>query len=358
MWYQPSQPVYSIASPTKFEASDPELHAHSPRRRTGSIDNLRDRTATRNGSPISVYGSMPPPPAPSLEHESKGYPWASQTLMADPFVESGMRFMQNRYMARSSDGDQSMPDYSHSITPASSRNATNDFTNHTRPPSVLPSNDPQFDELIDNLRSRHENSSGTSAPANTRVSSAANTPPIQHRPSAAAEARAASYTQGRSRAVSNTTRDPPPIVGRENSDTSMKSRCSDELIGKSEGQDVKIQSRPTSEVRGRKEGRAKELEVPSHARKKSSKGSVGSGGKENTKATVTTTVILSEGKRKRASTVPGSNIVLKGGDVPSSSPTRKLSRKDAVADLSVDTEEIADESNLERAPLGSLDNIR
>ena len=358
MWYQPSQPLYSIASPTKLEASDPELHAHSPRRRDGSIGSLRGRITTTIPSPLSTYRSMPPPPIPGSEQEAKASQWTSSTLMPDPFVENGRRFMQTRYMARSSEEDQLMPDYSQSITPASSRNATNDFTILGGPSSVLPNNDPQFDELINTLRSRNENSSGTSAPANTRASSAANTPPIQTRPSAAAEARAASYSQGRPRAVSMTSRDVPPPMSCENSDASMNFLFSEEKAGIKDQANPKVLSKPTSDVKSRKEGKASELEPPSQIRRKSSKNSISKGDKENTKATITTTVVLSDGKRKRATTIAGPNVAYKEGEVLDSSPTRKVSKKDTVGGPSeISTDELTEEGMQGRAPLVLLDNV-
>jgi len=368
MWYQPSRPTYHPASPVKRDTptEDVDLHAHSPRRRTDSMSGIEERLGYKMPMQSSMYGSTQMPADAQGTSRSGIQPdgctpaWSSTMPMQDPFVESGQRFGRGHYGERSAESDLSMPDYSSSITPASSRNATNDFPTQIRSATTVQHRAAAFDELIPIFASRNDGMSGVVAPANTRVSSAANTPQIHSRPSAAAEARAASYTNERSRAVSITTKDAPPKA-RETSDISMKSHFSEQSSGLKDGSDAKQPHKPANEVKGRKEGRASELDVQNQVVKKASRSSIrtSGGGKENAMSTVTTTIVLSDGKRKRASTGAGLRITSKDEEALGSSPTRKMSKIQAVQGIlesSASDSEQSDTPN-PRAPLSSLGNL-
>lgn len=368
MWYQPSRPTYHPASPAKRETSseDVDLHAHSPRHRTDSMAGIDERLAYKMPIQPGIYRSTQMPTTVQRSSISGNQPdghgpeWNSVMPMADPFVESGRRYGQGHYGARTSESDQSMPDYSRSITPASSRNATNDLLTQIRSATAVQHKDGTFDDLIPIFHSRNDSPSGLVAPANTRVSSAATTPLIHSRPSAAAEARAASYTHERARAISISTKDAYPKT-REPSDVSMKSQFSEQSAGLKDAAEPKLPQKPASEVKGRKEGRASDLEVQSHVAKKPSRSSIrtSGGGKENATTTVTTTIILSDGKRKRASTGSGIRLTSKDEDALGSSPTRKVTKKQTVQSILESSASDSEQSDIanSRAPLTSLDNI-
>ena len=125
----------------------------------------------------------------------------------------------------------------------------------------------QFAEMFDAMSPRRVLGSGYYPPANTRVSSATNTPPATSRSSAAAEARALSYS-GKSRSVSNTTRDlPPPTHSRSPSEIAPRARTKSR---KSDSRQSEIGDEPinnpqkvvkkalSTNVKSRKENRANE----------------------------------------------------------------------------------------------------
>ncbi|MCJ1374044.1 hypothetical protein MMC20_005274 [Loxospora ochrophaea] len=355
MWYQPSQPIYSFSSPLDFGIVEPDLHAHSPRRRSGLLSHSRERTVPILPSASSFFSPMPPPPAPNLRSDVKEPDWSLPSVI-DPFVEHVPSFVPSRRIGRSS--DEEMPDYSRPLTPASSRNT--DWGGLSRPSSALQNSSCQLEELTNALDSRNTVSNETVGLAKSKVSSAANTPPIQTRPSAAAEARAASYPQMSTRTVSLTSKD-LLLATRDSSDTSMKSGFSEDQVESKEQRDTKIHLRPARQVKGRKEGRGSD-EILSNGRGKSLNGCVCQGQKENTKATVETTVVISDGKRKRADTVSGSGAPASIDDEEeaiNSSPTRKPSRKQQRGPLSGN---VVHDSSIEgttaRSPLNTLDNVQ
>ena len=368
MWYQPSHPIYNVASPVKQEFSNDEadLHTHSPRRRADSMTGIGDKMARKLPPQASSYRSMQPPlmMPPSVmqdfHHDSQAAAWNSLTQMPDPFVEGGQGYTQAYTTARSQKSDQSMPDYSRSITPASSRNATDSFSNTVKPLNTLQNHDSIFNDLLP-IFHPDDSSNGVAAPANTRISSAANTPPIPSRPSVAAEARAASYNLGRSRAVSITTKD-GHLRTRETSDVSMQSRFSEEQATMKHAIDVKVQARPASEVKGRKEGRVSELDVPNPVSKKTSTTSIGhTSGKENTPTIASATMVLSDGKRKRASTTPRLHFSSGDDALLGSSPTINAAKKKSVK-IRPDTPppklfEDLDDQIIERLPLEIVNNV-
>ncbi|MCJ1320939.1 hypothetical protein MMC15_006280 [Xylographa vitiligo] len=366
MWYQSPHPMYNVTSPVKKEplSETMDLHAHSPRRRQESMASLSGKLASKISLPPSVYKAMQSPAGmqPSamqeMNFEGRAAAWNSLTQMPDPFVEGNRTFTQNHYPSRSNNkSDVSMPDYSRSITPASSRNLTSEIPTHVRPANTMQNQEVLFSEMLPLFDSCEHDISGVVAPANTRVSSAANTPPIPSRPSAAAEARASSYSKERSRAVSITTKDVPPKA-REGSDISMQSGFSEDQASTKDIADVRMHIRPASDVKGRKEGRTSELDIPTHVQKKSSNSSIGSGtGNKENATRVTTTVVLSDGKRKRASTIP--QITSKDEEALGSSPTRKAPKKQTSKGHINPTcaREPFDDTLVERSPLGSLDNL-
>ena len=372
MWYQPCHPYYNWASPTKTEtAADTELHAHSPRRTENLTGGIGEKMET-DGQPLSnFYIPMPPPPAPRPGCEGENPMWRSMTSIQDPFMNGAnsmhrARFMHNRYAARSSIEDQLMPDYSRSITPTSGRNEGDPPANHGRTLNAQPNNNQSFEDIMNQLNPHSEGTNGVTAPANTRVSSAANTPPLQTRPSAAAEARAASYPLERVRAVSMIMKDPLTLAD-DNRETVMKSYLQGDQTFTFSGDPIssRLPRGPAGEIKSKKEGNVSELEVPRQMRKRSSNGSIDPKDKENSKTTFTTTIESSDGKRKRASTSTGSQTGVHEAEVMIASP-RKVSKKKVPKDQVERAERVErvekverplDDAGSLRAPLESLDNV-
>lgn len=112
------------------------------------------------------------------------------------------------------------PSSSRTVSPRSSKQLSTESWRHSRPSDDdqglgseltlceigLSDFQHQLDERMANISPRKPSSSGISAPANTRVSSASNTPPAGTKPSAAAEARASSYS-GKARTTLSAPRD-------------------------------------------------------------------------------------------------------------------------------------------------------
>lgn len=296
---------------------------------------------------------MGPPPPPGAEHGSAGSKWLPMTLMSDPFLGNDPCFTLNRYSTRQNEEDQLMPDYSRSMTPASSRNGAS-MTEHSRPHSVLPSNDRPVEGATTLVGYPNDENSRWTALANARNSSTPSILQVQTKPSAAAEARAASYAGGRSRVVSMTTKEPPQA--RETSDMSMKSHFSENQNAASLKSNVpsRPSPRPAGEVKGKKEGGGNELEIPRQARMNSVTALKGKENKENNKS-FKATGGLGAAKRKRASIMGAQNGATQGIDLTTSSPIRKVSKKADTSDVL--RSEGSDESEFARLPLELLENV-
>ena len=200
--------------------------------------------------------------------------------------------------------------------------------------------DSQFNDLMDQLSPRDFSAnSGISAPSNTRVNSAANTPP--EKPSMAAELRAISFA-GMPRSVSGSRRDPSiPFITRFSSNNCVnpssensRSASRPSELHHETGQDIQDKSkkkpvgRPAGNVKSRKEGRTSEtgLELlDSKSQRRTSAPSTNALGKENSGGA--NDERSGESKRKRVTQIATSEVNLKDrlGNADSS-PTRKLSK--------------------------------
>ena len=296
-----------------------------------------------------------------------------------------------------------MPDYSRSLSPASSRRS-HPLPNDSCPPT-LPSSrqasqvhnpainefdvsesigqpfqdhqshhpESQFEEMMA-LRSPRKGSamSGISAPSNTRVNSATNTPRLHSNGmSAAAQDRASSYPD-HPRSVSVTTRDPPPPVDQVSCSGTKSSSSRPLKVSPNIGNDVAeakpisdtvIKKKPIGRPKGRKEGKTSDMvdanESTNKVNRRATTGTISALGKENDNRS---TENLSDGKRKRAIDNAGSKITL--GDRLANhdelSPTRKVSKTQSaavviskgLADMPNSTGEIT----RARSPLGDIEN--
>lgn len=314
----------------------------------------------RNDDPfVSQYGSTSDPYLYRYRN-----PWSRST------TTSGDVSMKDRSRTTSDTFDEPMPDATRPSSPANSRRS-HPMPDYSRPQSLTNSRqvswytgeDPAamkvahlnyvderadidkevseslFNDLMNQLSPRDFSAnSGISAPSNTRVNSAANTPP--GKPSMTAELRAVSFA-GMPRSMSVSRRDPSThvitrLLLNNNADPSSgNSRSasrpsefhhenSEEVQDKSKKRSV---GRPAGSVKSRKEGRTSEMgdEMWSSKSRRASAPSTTAPGKENSGGG--NDERSGEGKRKRVTRIAISEVILKDrlGN-PDSSPTRKLSK--------------------------------
>ena len=382
MYFQAAQQFHTVAS-SRTQAADPDTHAHSPRRRSASrVDAHTKFNPTSGQIPAQLRGSR----HPGLPSDDPFGPLHG--LTSDPFTGGVSLYNYNKLWSRSntnsgdvsmkdpsrstSDGyDEPMPDITRPASPAGSRRSY-PVPDYSRPQSLASSRqvswykgedstavkvshlqhvdenleieeqggDNHFDDWMAGMSPRDFSAnSGISAPSNTRVNSAANTPP--RRPSPPAELRAVSFA-GMSRSVSITSRDPPPSFNTRGPSnistvseldhprsTSRQSQTHEEFGEETEDRVKKRPvGRPAGNVKSRKEGRTSDigLEVSNgKSQRRASAPSASALGKENSGSA--SAEKSGEGKRKRLTKVSGSKVnPKKSPNNPDSSPTRKVSK--------------------------------
>ncbi|KAL8675180.1 MAG: hypothetical protein Q9168_000433 [Polycauliona sp. 1 TL-2023] len=347
MWTQMTQPLYAPRSPYEVGVVDVGAHAHSPRRR--SIE----APAASVAPGMLMNNSMPPPARRAVMLNDCS--WAPNPPPQDPFIDKHRHQAPREWGTRVSTSDDSMPDYSHSITPRSSRDHSLHELQGTHGGSYLQP-DSQFEELISSLSPANPN--GTQAPPTTRVSSASNSPPTAHRAIGGAHSRAGPLLGQAPRSVSITTREAPgpgpgPVrTGREISDVSMKSRFSDRSsvseaqAAEGEHSHSRVERTPAVEVKSRKEGRSSDSDLLGPPSRQT--GTVRRRQKSATKEGEEMSASTGEAKRKREGAGSISNLVSEASEGAGSSPSRKISKtksKDNLGDTA-------------RAPLSLLENVQ
>ncbi|KAL8713346.1 MAG: hypothetical protein Q9220_002545 [cf. Caloplaca sp. 1 TL-2023] len=347
MWHQWPQQQHAPPSPCKLGTHDVDAHAHSPRRREGLSDFNRTINAGVVAPTMLSHLSMPPPARRNLMIGDTS--WISAPVTQDQFIEN-CKYSARRQSTQISISDDSMPDYSHSITPRSSRDAS--LRHMQDVPDPHPES--QFEELM--AAYSPVKAEGTLAPPTTRISSASTTPTAKNHNSGLTEHGAGSY-HGQARVVSMTTRDAPPPATRDPSDISMRSRFSDGQVAEGDYPTARINQTPASEVKGRKEGKSGDANLLSPGGRqraltgseiRQQKGIVKVGEEDHSSA--------SDSKRKRASVRGISELLSDKSEGHSSSPVRKASRTgDRDGWKSFEKGGSAEES-MKRSPLGSLEN--
>ena len=420
MWLQAQQQFYNVSS-TYPDPADAEAHGHSPRRRDAST--ARARLEAKMVPPGN--GTTGQRAFQDRGLNSNDPFWSQHRPVSDPFIGgvSFNSFYNNmascnttgsagdatmKSHSTSSSHNVPMPDASQPLSPASSRRSrrSHPMPDYSEPPSLAASrkgseyanpgtdglgrmpignmllsskwqdelgaekshDDSQFNEMMASFSPlRKEVVSGISAPSNTRVNSAANTPPGLHlRPSAAAVSRALSY-EDHNCAVAATTRDPPalftraPSAVKPHSDSRKSDSCQSEFPDNAnERVETTIRKKPVGRPRGRKEGKTSELtpDVFGNAQRRRTTDLVNAGGKENTESEKK----FGDGKRKRVSNMAGFKIALEDrvGNPELLSPSRKVSKTCLQDDLSAklgDMDELTAEGIVTKQPLGELDNL-
>ena len=353
MLYQLQNQICSLASPPKCSEPDPDAHGHSPRHRNSTVDSSQPKVmmvpsyAYQDHSASGLVASRNPPFAQPY--------WPQVPPVYGACYDNGGYHAYRRRPAPSSSGDQSMPDYSHSLTPSSSRNISHNHDPQDQMAEVFANVGGILDSCYHSPNRPVSN--GTVAPANTRVSSATGTPISQNRKaSTAAETRSSSYSHNQVRSVSITTRDPAKSAIREPSEMSMQSRSSDQ-ISEQDGEPAgKIKKKPAKEVKGRKEGKGGEREVSHHMKKKQSQDLAERDNKENSKGMTETASGLADGKRKRSTASMRTTGKVPSGSFLNSSPSRKVSRISNAKDQDLDN--LTTEGVMMRAPLADVGNTQ
>ncbi|KAI4140405.1 MAG: hypothetical protein LQ341_003849 [Variospora aurantia] len=355
MWYQSVQQTYAPSSPCKLGATDLDAHAHSPRRQNTARE--VDITAAIGVMPprLLLQTIMPPPASRTASMIDSNW---TTTLpqMQDNFGEEHKHQIPRRWGTTMNTSDISMPDYSYSITPRSSRDASLQDT-HEVPEVPFSQHESQFEELM--AVYSPVKASGTHAPPATRVSSAANSPPSTLSTSSGPDVRITSL-HSQPRAVSMTRRDAPLPPTRGSSDVSRNSHLAEVQTGDKGEAQPRIKVTPAREVKGRKEGKSNELDLtPTGGQRKAGTESSGRRQKSTANTSEENDVsFVTEGKRKRASTACMAIVLSETSDGPESSPSRKVSRK-GQRDGSRQWAESPDSpETVVRAPLGTLHNIR
>ncbi len=270
-----------------------------------------------------------------------------------------------------------MPDYSQSITPASSRDVTdgsvvrskanslNESFVHSKITSVNGGCcDPK--DTVELSSPRKDGTSGTFILTDNvnRASAPSPAPPLL-RPSAAAKARHESYSQMITRKVSEAaSADVQLWHDRETSDISMKSRFSEDLLERNTAGNSKVQKKPAMNIRGKKEGReskeskdSSEVEILQYVHKVTVPGSAKDVHKKGSKSAGESPDASSGPKRKRSQLRASKTFSTSENDLPSSSPSRKASRSEGRSgQTEYDSEGVCPSSD--REPLGDLLNVQ
>ncbi|KAI4208250.1 MAG: hypothetical protein LQ346_000130 [Caloplaca aetnensis] len=293
-------------------------------------------------------------PPPATRSGQTGEPKWAATARTPYHVEARNHQAPRRSTTHMSASDISMPDYSHSVTPTSSRDPSLHDV-HQPFDGSFPQQPSQFEEFIAALSPAK--ASGTQAPPTTRVSSAANSPPSTAlRQSEGPEVRVISY-HTQPRATSLTTLDAPPPSARGPSELSMNPRLFELEAGEMEAR-PRIVATPSKEVKGRKEGKSNEVDpLLSTDARKTLTGSGSRRPKSSRNASENHAIPESDGKRKRVSMTPIPNVLSEMSDGPGSSPSRKVSKKGLQDRVNSSGDSPQYPGTVVRAPLGTLHNI-
>ena len=423
MWWQGQQPFHNQNFPSpRTDLANPEAHGHSPRHQQDSKENAGSKLEAITNPSYMPHGLVAHPTCRAFGTFAESPFWFPHaSAIQDPFTSTtsptgvfntvatrtGKRprddSVTGQSRTASSTLDLSMPDYSRPLSPASSSRRSYPMTDYFHPPtqagsrhasgfgtstinehglsrleSMLQShqeNEPesQFSDMMASFSPRNNsNQSGISAPSNTRVNSAANTPPLQPSIPSTTAQDPASLFLGHPRSVAVTARDPPPRTFQTSHNGSKFSSDFDtaNITGSKEGtEDMKLQSEtiikraPIGKPKGRKEGRTNEIQgsdFPTNKTQRRATTGVSIGqGKENN---ATNDEKVSDGKRKRASNTAGLKIALEDrlANHDHASPTRKASkigREEASPPKQlVDMDDLTEEGVIARAPLGELEN--
>lgn len=314
------------------ELKEPEdTHTHSPTRHTtplaasaGKIANPATHIAWQYKS---FQGPGPISQWPDRLGESK---WAPQgpPLVQEAFIDPYMLDPAARHRgARPSWEDISMPDYVSSATGSRvhSRSMTGVSYEHSKHASIVsPIDDDAYAQLVQAVSPPKPLACGTRAPTNTPSS----VTPGGSKPSAAAEARAASYTREGSRSLAS--KEISRAGTRNGSESSIKSGLLPDPLAEAEATS-KLNVSPNVNVRSRKEGMSQDN------KENESAGDTPRRENERTNITPTRTVRRLSGnlesptetrRQRSTSSARGEAIALSKGESISCPPVPELAESD------------------------------
>lgn len=274
MWLMvPNGARYGPARYSTAKGLEDSAHGHSPGRSDRPDHQITGNTSSKSSS-NTYSGSTPstcnvwtphrgfPNPPTQWNSYPQGPRWDPQdTYIVEPAIDSFVDDTAWRQRgARSSREDVPMPDYA--STGSTSSRAISSMSGvsyeHSKQPSINSClDDEQYNELIQALTPTKAPPAGTRAPSNTPSTANAMVP---LKPSAAAEARSASY-KSRSRRTS---------ALREISQASTR-----EVSGSSEPKDAtpsKVGASPSEKIRGKKESQKDASQVTTKTPKTQPKG--------------------------------------------------------------------------------------
>lgn len=315
--------------------SDPkeadDAHAHSPTRH----DIRKAGTGNSQTSSQPIPSTWPyrifPTPLPHWSSGPRDPRFVPQDPpLPDPFTEPFMGGHGPSRRARSTLEDVPMPDYvgSSSTSSRAISNMTGISFEHNKQPSITaPADDEQYNELIEALSPTKPLSTGTFAPTNTTSS----VPTTVTRPSAAAKARTASYSQSGCRPIG-----PKEILQSGTRDVSVSSAKSapavENIVETNTTRRVLVS--PSGNVKGKKETKgicSNKENVPDGTSENASREMskiLSNQPRVVVRTTESAVHVSSEIKRKRPSGRSLEGSQSNNDDIASSSPTKKMSRVD------------------------------
>lgn len=253
MWIrEPRLFKYNSSSGVSDKKELDDSHAHSPTRHGLRQLALANSQSSSSGIRTSwPYRDYYPGFVPQWQGSNTDPRIAPpESSMPDPFIDPYMLDPSARHRgARPSWEDVSMPDY---VTSSSSSREFSNMTGvsyeHTKNPSlVAPIDEESYTQLVEALSPPKPLCSGTQAPTNTPSGASL---PMGTKPSAAAEARSASYAKSSNRApVLKEISNPP---SREVSESSVKATLPPEVVAENPAAG-KPRASPSAQVKSRKE---------------------------------------------------------------------------------------------------------
>ena len=346
-----------MSSPSKGATVDPDAHVHSPRRADAPRHDTTSQRPTTIALPTSTRALVGPPALQVHNSELRTPYWAPATILPDPFVDDG-KHQTYRNCSAYRDSNQSMLDYSRSITPQSSRDISS--YDYTQDPigngdGSAPTTS-QFDELMASRTPGKDAGSVIFEPYHMRERSEADISSPTAEALVTVEARSSSYSNNQSRLLSPDNQYSASPSARKASNVSKSSQSSAKFSNPLDQLDIVTQKAPANEIKSRKEGK---MLGSGHfglvQQKRSVETLVGSDGEDGENNVQLLGV--GEGKRKRPSMTSAVEIT-ENTKYQDSPPAGKLSKLGDRGSLSSENDGNESAGVPVRAPLAMLENAR
>ena len=352
MWNSTCQPYYNTPSPAKNEYAEADLHAHSPRRhaaptsKPASVMSMESVHMLGPGSILSGPGAtIPFPQMAGFGHEQVDPVWSRPSVETDPFMGSGLQPLFHRNTVSE---DQSMPDYSRSLTSASGHHSVFPMPENTyaNPIYTESQHNVGIEALVQTIRSGTNQQLQDPVPQHQTHQ---NTPVNQAKSLDAVEMSSGS-PHGLASSMHSVSHESANQIIRT---PTHKAHLTGTATPTNQ---IKPSPRHGSGIKSRKEGNASDADLPIRGKRHVSKTFTGPVDHENSGGAPTantSAVISSEGKRKRANI----SLTLNDHDVAMASPTRKVSRRTDSKNASDISMEMVGEGGRARTPLVECENL-